>query len=530
MRRIAVFIISLFVYPLILQAQVSGDLMLNANFFQRDTSIGAANNALYDNYLSGGESWLTLNYRTMGFDAMVRYDAFLNSNLHNPQEPNSVQGIGFWSVRKDIQNLSLTVGSVYDQFGSGIVFRSYEDRGLGIDNSLRGLRLQYNFNDNWFIKGFVGQMRRIIQNDRFTTYSPVMKGLNMEKYVKVSDKLQINPGIALVNRTIDQTSMNIIVNNINALPLEKRFYPKYNVYVYSFYNTTYYKNFNWYFELAQKSQEAIQDENSNLIFSDGHVYYTTLAYSKKGFGITLQYKETDYFPFRTSANELLLEGVINYLPPLTKLNTFRLLARYPAAALEWGERGYQGDIVMTPKKGNTISINYSYVTDLSDSLLFNEINVEYEKKISKKLHISQGIQFIKYNQEVYQFKPDIPMVEALTPFVEVVYKVKRRKSIRFEFQYLITKQDYGSWAWALLEYNIAPKWSFAVLDMYNIEPNTKYSPGKIHYPTAFVSFTQGSSRFTISYVKQVEGVVCTGGVCRLEPAFSGVKFTLNSSF
>ncbi|MFN9380586.1 MAG: DUF6029 family protein, partial [Bacteroidota bacterium] len=36
--------------------------------------------------------------------------------------------------------------------------------------------------------------------------------------------------------------------------------------------------------------------------------------------------------------------------------------------------------------------------------------------------------------------------------------------------------------------------------------------------------------FSLSYIKQVEGVICTGGICRLEPAFSGVRLSLNSSF
>jgi len=36
------------------QGQLSGDLMMYFNFFQRDSSINAANNPLYDNFLIGG--------------------------------------------------------------------------------------------------------------------------------------------------------------------------------------------------------------------------------------------------------------------------------------------------------------------------------------------------------------------------------------------------------------------------------------------------------------------------------------------
>jgi hypothetical protein len=72
--------------------------------------------------------------------------------------------------------------------------------------------------------------------------------------------------------------------------------------------------------------------------------------------------------------------------------------------------------------------------------------------------------------------------------------------------------------------------------MFNISPG-KISPvkesgekKKSHFPRLDVYYTNKSNRFSLSYVKQVEGVVCTGGICRFEPAFSGIKMTVNSSF
>ena len=52
----------------------------------------------------------------------------------------------------------------------------------------------------------------------------------------------------------------------------------------------------------------------------------------------------------------------------------------------------------------------------------------------------------------------------------------------------------------------------------------------IHFPRFDIFYTYKTNRFSLSYVKQVEGVVCTGGICRLEPDFSGVKVTVNSTF
>ena len=134
--------------------RITGSLQYNQNFYQRDSTIGASGNPLYDNKLSGGEGWLNLNYTNneYGLSSQVRLDIFNNSNLHNPVSPESAQGIGFWNVSKQFENLTVTGGYFYDQFGSGIVFRAYEDRGLGIDNAIYGLQLKYKmFNDKIFI-------------------------------------------------------------------------------------------------------------------------------------------------------------------------------------------------------------------------------------------------------------------------------------------------------------------------------------------------------------------------------------------
>jgi len=66
--------------------------------------------------------------------------------------------------------------------------------------------------------------------------------------------------------------------------------------------------------------------------------------------------------------------------------------------------------------------------------------------------------------------------------------------------------------------------------MYNITPNKAVVQKANHYYNIFVAYTQGPHRFSLAYVKQVDGINCTGGVCRYEPAFSGVKAMVTTSF
>jgi hypothetical protein len=149
--------------------------------------------------------------------------------------------------------------------------------------------------------------------------------------------------------------------------------------------------------------------------------------------------------------------------------------------------------------------------------------------------LEAGVQYLEYNLDAYQNRGMPVTLFAITPFAEVTYKVNDAKSIRFETQYMNAQRDNGSWIFALLEYNIAPKWSFTISDMYNSmqneeKDNVNKSAKPSHYYSFFTAYTKGSNRFTLAYVKQVDGINCSGGVCRYEPAFSGIKATITSSF
>jgi hypothetical protein len=545
MRKV-LLIICFFIKPLlgisqtISPGQLSGNFIANAAGYIRDDRIGA-NTTQYKKELSSAEGWLFLNYNNYGFNVMFRYDFFNNSPLLNPQEAYSNQGVGFWQISKDIEKLNITVGSFYDQFGSGAVFRSFEDRALGIDYAIEGARLKYNFTENFRLKAFTGK-----EKFRFGRRDPIIKGINLENSFQLSSKAKLAAGASLVNRTIDEESMRTIADNIRAYDVADRFVPKFNVFLYNAYATLRFKKIAWTVEYNRKTREAIQDRSGKLVNRDGQVYFTSLSYSKKGLGINFQFKRIDSFPFRTSPLENLLNGQLNYLPSVTRQNVYRLLARFNAVVQDLGENAIQGDILWSPNKKMTINLNVSYVNRLdaftinksgisykldTKNLYFNEYYLDVNYKFSKKFKAMLGVQLINYNKEINEGKPQAHFVHAFTPFGEATYKISPTKSFRLEVQHLGSKQDFGSFFNALLEYNIAPRWSFSAGDMFNYKPGVDNPTNEvIHYYTFFTAFTQKTSRFTLAYVKQVAGVNCTGGVCRIEPAFNGVKFTLSTNF
>ncbi len=520
------------------QGTFSGDLMMNLNSFQRDTNIKAAGNPLYDNYLSGSEAWLSLRYNIKGFTFSVRGDGFANSNLKTTNAAMTDFGIGAWSVSKDMKDLSITVGSIYDQIGSGILFRSYEDRGLLIDNALVGLELKYKLTKNIQLKGFTGQQKNnhAVNNSR---YAPIIRGFNAEGDFDAG-KIHLIPGIGFLDRTLDANSMNTVVSSINTQPYPTRFIPMYNMYSVSAYNTLTYKSFSWYAEGAYKTHEAVT-ENKVLVDKPGNIAYTNMSYGKKGLAVSLSGKRTQDFVMRTSPNEANLDGMLNWQPVIATTRPERLMSRYTPASQEIAEMAGGINAVISPNDLTNITLSYTHINDLSNQALYREAFAEGYYQSKSSWILQGGIQYLEYNVAVYRGNTVPQMLHAITPFAEVTYRLNELKSLRAEVQYMNAKEDYGSWIFALLEYNIAPKWSISASDMYNVAPdktifNPNYTdPGFAtkapnHYYNIFAAYTRGANRFSVAYVKQIDGINCTGGVCRYEPAFSGVKATVTSSF
>jgi len=383
------------------KGEFSGNFQTTNQFYVRDSAIGATTTQ-YQKEKSSTDAWLQLNYKVNGYYFTARFDLFNNSPLQNPQEAFTRSGLNFWAVTKTIDKLDITAGFFYDQFASGMVFRAYEDRNLGLDFAIQGARVRWKPTENTTIKAFTG-----LQKYRFDLRPVVLKGANIEHTFSVTDNFSFEPGASFVNRTIDQNTMNVIAGSINNYELKDRFIPRYNVYVYNIYNTLRFNNFSLYAEYAAKTPEAIVNPNKGIMeLQEGKVLLTSLSYSTKGLGINAMYRYIDRFSFRTSPLENLNLGMVAYLPSVTRQNVYRLLARYNAFTQEYGENGLQFDITYKPaalkKYGTQFNFNTSLATGLGNfkgstinplnssadtSRYFREFYFEAQHKFTKKFKL-----------------------------------------------------------------------------------------------------------------------------------------------
>ncbi|MDE7128996.1 MAG: hypothetical protein K2O07_01545, partial [Alistipes sp.] len=157
-------------------------------------------------------------------------------------------------------------------------------------------------------------------------------------------------------------------------------------------------------------------------------------------------------------------------------------------------------------------------------LLWRDINLDGERQWNRRLKTTLLLSRQEWNPSHGGIN-DMTYVSCIA-VADVTYKFDKKKSLRVEAQYLLSDDYEGDWAAALVEFNVAPSWSVYASDMYNLGNDQK----KMHYYNAGVSWTHSRTRLQLSYGRNRAGYICSGGVCRFSPAYTGFNLVLTSSF
>ena len=508
----------------------SGSLRVQSKLFVKDSAIGAVTNPQFENEKVGTESWLDLNYREHGFDIGVRFDLFANSNLLNPEGSYTESGIGRFYAKKQFNNTEIAGGYLYGQIGKGFIYRSFEDRNLGIDNALLGVSASHTLlDDKLTVKGFWGSQKGSEEAGlRFSTFNSEILGGSAEFFFN-GKNVKYAPGVGFVNRTLDNDLLRDFrdfgVDDVN-----------FNQLGLTYFHTLTAGAFNWYFESATKSNGPTNYPDfvvngtlgENVIFQEkGSLLYSSLNFNKDKVGIVAEAKRVDNFQFRSNPFDITPQSAFNYIAPINKINTYALTAFYPPATQEYEEQSFSLDA--TYKASDALKLNYntSFINNFRGTVLFREYNGSANYLVQNNIDITGGLQVIKFNQAVYQ-EPVFGFVNAVVPYIDIVKNIDTHRSIKVESQFLSTDDDEGNWFFTGLTYNATKNLQVYVSDNINLGSNV--GQPTLHYWSGVVSYNQGPSLLQVGYNRQREGLVCSGGICRVEPAFSGAVFNLTTNF
>ena len=463
----------------------------------------------------------------------------------------------------------VTVGDFYDQFGSGFVFRTYEERSLGIDNSIRGARLNVSAVKGANLKLLGGVQRCFWDWDTDAWLGGADLELNMEQYFKgLADKnitWMIGGSYLMKHENEEDVLVPGTNYKLNMDPM-----------VHTFGVRTRLQSgpYSFMAEYAWKTQDPSKD--NDYIYRNGSAVMVSASYSKKGLSALVQAKRSENMSNRMKRGFVSYLGGncrLNHMPAFSYQHTYALPALYPYATQDAdGEWAFQGEFGYTFKRrtalggkyGTKLKVNFSYIRGIDKTptetliggvnttmgtdgyhskffgfgdVYYKDINVQLEKKLSKSFKLNLMYMNQLYNKTVVEGEGGV--VKSNIFVAEGKYQFSPKMTLRGEAQYLQTKQDQGDWYYGLLELSVLPYLMFTISDQYNAnvpyflengsEDASKGTHSQ-HYLLGSVTATYKAHRLQLSYGKTRAGYNCSGGVCRFVPASYGMTVSYNYNF
>lgn len=541
---------AIFCSALLLEAQdfgnFSGGFESNSQWLQDDTDIGFF--APEEQFRSN--NYFLLNYNYGKFTAGVQYESYLPTPLLGYDPVFEGNDIATYYLNFKHETLDVTAGYFYEQFGSGLILRFWEERQLGINTALKGARVKFQPTNFIELTGVYGNQRA-----GFEVSEGVIQGLDanitLDQWLG-SDDLFVTLGGSYVGRYQDNLGSNKVPTTVNA---------------FSGRVDLVYKNVFASFEGVHKDPDVLVNES--VITNNEHVYkgsamLLNLGYAKSGFGINTSFRRLENFAFyadRFAEGNQFNQELINYVPALTKQHDYLLSNIYvynPQSRLliqdfqqQAGEMGAQVDIFYTiPKEtflggkyGTKLDFNFSYWGGLDaeydvptnsyssefvgkSDRYFREWTLEIRKRWSSKLSAIYTFTDVIVDKGITDGSLlGFEDIKANVAVAEHTYRLGGGKAVRFELQHLWTQQDRKNWAGSVIEYNFSPRLGVYVADSWNYG-----GEDEIHYYSVGGSYTKGRTRFALNYGRQRGGLICVGGVCRFVPENTGLTMNIAVNF
>ena len=543
------YILLLLLFPMLTSAQESkwGRVSASLESLNHIYVDDAANNFLPTEdyrfrYLDGSRyasnNYLKVDYYNGRLSAGLQLEGYFPTTIGYPLSESMLTLSNLYLSWTD-DDYSVTAGTFYDQLGSGLLFRSWEDRALGLNNAIMGARATYGFNDIFDVKVFGG--------------IPIVAKINEGAYYLSSDSrpvfghgfaetavLAADAGISLSeifdwDETILRIEGSVLYKQeeLSDLMLIREFESA---------NVGYSARVNFDMDgfYAKGEYVSVGMQESLLGFAQpGNGQLLELGYNDRGLGLSLTGRRLYCMQQRViqeSLNTLPIDvNMMSYTPALSTQHTYMLANLNPYTPEVFGEIGGQFDAFYNFRRGSRIGgkrgmkVHANLATYFTldseggfdgSKMKFLDFSVDVEKQWTKKFKSTLMYTLQDYHKDV----DGLYVGMSHTIVADLLYKWTNNISTRLELQYLTTKEYQKDWIAALLEVSFAPHWSVFASDMFN------HGSTMMHYYNAGVSYSFRWIRVAAGYGRYRAGFICSGGVCRQIPAYTGGNLTLTASF
>ena len=510
---------------------LSGSFETNTNYYKEDGKTSA----VVPDGKSGSNNYLKLDYYNDNFSAGLQLEAYAPVLVGYPSDLKGAALTNYYVKWAD-DDFSVTAGSFYEQFGSGLLFRSWEDRALGLNNAIMGARVTYSYKDIVAVKALWGMPRfgmkfsqtQVKGADASFAVSNLagwqniywaLEGSVLDRYEALDDK-----------RVLDGCSPNTVGWSARTNLETNGFYLKAE-YVDAgqkyYYNTSY------------------SGEGQMYHRKRGNAQLIETGYNGHGLGVNMSLRRLEWMDSKVLTESNSTVNMLNYVPAMCTQYTYMLATLHPYGArtgeissrftnsVDLGGRriikkNFRRGTVLGGKRGMRVHANFSTYHTIAQegtfkagNMLFRDLSVDIERQWTKKFKST-----LLWSMQEYSPKYGANKTTWLSNIfvADMLYKFSSSFSTRLELQYLVTQEDNKDWMAAMLEVSFAPHWSLYVSDMYN------HGMTKVHYYNGGVSYTKSRTRVALNYGRFREGLLCSGGVCRQIPAYTGANLSVMMSF
>lgn len=429
------------------------------------------------------ENWLDVSYQFGGF----RTGVTLNSQAPSEEGDRSNE-ISQRFFEFSTGDFNIRAGHFYGIFGRGLIFNAYEDRTVRVNTRLDGLTASVN---KGAIKGTI------------FSGSPLAKDLD----IRATD-WEVDMGYGqqvgvtgLTYRPDDFENDEGQVHRDWASSIRVR------------------QNFgfgDYYFETGwNMKRNPIEDR-----YDRGSARYYNLNLYHGPFSVSWESSDYERYEFIPRADGTV---ALNRPPALAREFTWTLLNRAPHTLNANDERGNNLDVLASGVSGWTMLASLANLENHAGETVYQLLFGSIEKERFGDFRFKGGFGY----QDSEGLRQTV--VGELTWFATSTHSL----SLQTEHQHVRLGGgpgfDLGAYdeQWFKLEYETAPRWAFSAI----LETNNKYEeqrqPGEKEgpFPAGQISYTlTRGGNLNLWAGKRQAGFLCSGGVCKFEPAFEGVEF------
>lgn len=510
---------------------LTGSFESTSNYYHEDSKT----NATVPDGKFGSNNYVKLDYYNNRFSAGVQMEAYAPVLVGYSPELKGINLTNYYVNWRD-DSFSVTAGTFYEQFGSGLLFRSWEDRALGFNNSVMGARVTYSYNDIVNVKALWGMPRFGM---KFSETQ--VRGADLSLVLSNAIGLK-NTYLALEGSVLDRyeaLDSDRIADGCkpNAVGWSARA----NLESHGFFFKAEYVDAGqkYYYNTSYAGEGQMYHRKR------GNAQLVETGYNGRGLGVNVSLRRLEWMDSRIVTDASSPVNMINYVPAMCTQYTYMLTTLHPYGArtgdisskfTNSGEMGGQIDVfynfrrgtALGGKRGMRVHANFSTYYAIAQegtfnpgNMLFRDLSVDIEKQWTKEFKST-----LLWSMQEYSPSYGANRTTWLSNIIvaDLLYKFNSTTSLRAELQYLVTHEDQKDWMAVLAEFSFAPHWCVFVSDMWN------HGSTRMHYYNGGVSYSKSRTKVTLGYGRYKAGYICSGGVCRQIPAYTGANLAVLMSF